>query len=458
MRQKPKLALRALTAAAAVLIALPLAILTTLPTSALAVTNHSNGASVAGRAKPPTATATETTCTPAAASGPQRCVRVQRQRLSLSTLSAAQRSDRNAMLSKQIAKDKASRTNAATASSSVSLTPPADCLLVPGNVAGNYDPNPDRFTSCSDAMITVTSYPVVDWVPDYKNPNGGFQYEDAQWNSYSATSQSWTHGLIVVGYPAPTYAWGTLDAGISAQMYSGCYLATGICTAISLGNPDPQSVTVLPSSTQEFGWTEYDDGPSATSANSSNWMDSYLGVSYDLDIVPPEPVNDLSELSGRCDTMATATDGCVDEYYYPVLTYNAQINPLVQPVAQHIYNAQSGIPANGGLSIAWGVPSAYNSTGQALTRDTTPGDDVRNNAVACASVTTTPGVTSCDEFPFKSTYQGAAFQSVWSAVPVPISANSSQGGLTGAFYNSNRVIDDDPFYVNVVLQNGAVSW
>jgi len=44
-------------------------------------------------------------------------------------------------------------------------------------------------------------------------------------------------------------------------MYSGCYLATGICTAISLGNPDPQSVTVLPSSTQEFGWTEYDDGP-----------------------------------------------------------------------------------------------------------------------------------------------------------------------------------------------------
>lgn len=249
-----------------------------------------------------------------------------------------------------------------------------------------------------------------------------------------------------------------LDTGVSAQMYSGCYLATGICTAISLGTPDPQSVTILPSSTQEFGWTEYDDGPSATTANSSNWMDSYLGVSYDLDAVPPEPVNDLSELSGRCDTMATATDGCVDEYYTPVLTYNAQTNPLVQPVAQHIYNAQSGIPANGGLSIAWGVPPSYNSTGKALNRDTTPGDDTRNNAVACASVPITTGVTSCDEFPFKSTYQGAYFQSVWSAIAVPVSANSSQGGLTGAFYNSNRVIDDDPFYVNVVLQSGAVSW
>jgi hypothetical protein len=455
MQQKPKLALRALTAAAAVLIALPLAILTTLPTSALAVTNHANGASVAGRAKPPAPTTAETTCTPAAASGPQRCIRVQRQRLSLSTLSAAQRSDRNAMLSKQIAKDKASRTNAATASA-VSLTPPADCLMTPGTEAANYVPNPDRFTSCSDAMITITSYPVVDGVPDYANPNGGFQYEDAQWNSYSATSQSWTHGLIVVGYPAPTYAWGTLVSGVSAQMDSGCYLATGICTAISLGNPDPQSVTVLPSSTQEFGWTEYDDGPSATTANSSNWMDSYLGVSWDLDIVPPEPVNDLSELSGRCDTMATATDGCVDEYYYPVLTYNAQTNPLVEPVAEHILKAQSGV-ANGGLSIAWGVPSAYNSTGQPLTRDATPGDDTRNRNVACANVTLQTG-QNCDEFPLATTYQGAYFQPVYSAVAVPASANSSQGGLTSAFNNSNRVIDDDPFYVNVVLMNGQVSW
>ena len=451
MRQKPKLALRALTAAAAVLIALPLAILTTLPMSALAATNHSNGASVAGRAKPPTPTKTDTTCTSATSSGPQRCIRVQRQRLSLSTLSAAQRNDRNAMLGKQIAKDKASRTNAPTASS-VSLTPPADCLMDPGNPAGNYEPNPDRFTSCSDSMITVTSYPVVDGVPDYENPNGGFQYEDAQWNSYSATSQSWTHGLIVVGYPAPTYAWGTLETGISAQMYSGCYLATGICTAISLGNPDPQSVTVLPCSTQEFGWTEYDDGPSATTANSSNWMDSYLGVSYDLDIAPPTVINDLSELSGRCDTMATSTDGCVDEYYYPVLTYNAITNPLVAPVAQHIYNAQ-----NGGLVTAWGVPSVYKSNGQPLTRDATPGDDTRNRNVACAGVTLLTG-QSCDEFPLATTYQGAFFQSDYSAVAVPSTANSSQGGLTSAFNKSNRVIDDDPFYVNVVLQSGAVSW
>jgi hypothetical protein len=71
--------------------------------------------------------------------------------------------------------------------------------------------------------------------------------------------------------------------------------------------------------------------------------------------------------------MATATDGCVDEYYYPTLTYNGQTNPLVEPVAQHIYNAQ-----NGGLVTAWGVPSAYKSNGKPLTKDTTPGDDTLN--------------------------------------------------------------------------------
>ena len=196
MQQKQRLALRALTTAAAVLIALPLAILTALPTAALAATNQSNGASVAGRAKPPAPTTTKTTCTSAAASGPQRCIRVQR--LSLSTLSAAQRSARDTILSKQIAKDKASRTNAVTASSSVSLTPPAGCQFVPGTGATGWLAYPDRFTSCSDFLFTITAYPVVDGVPDYSNPVGGFEWEDAQWTSYSATSQSWTHGLIVV--------------------------------------------------------------------------------------------------------------------------------------------------------------------------------------------------------------------------------------------------------------------
>jgi Deoxyribonuclease NucA/NucB len=85
-------------------------------------------------------------------------------------------------------------------------------------------------------------------------------------------------------------------------------------------------------------------------------------------------------------------------------------------------------------------------------------DQTANNRVACASVVTIPGQTNCDEFPLATTYQGAAFQPVWSAVAVPVTANSSQGGITNAFYKGNRVIDDDAFYVLAILSNGSISW
>jgi len=128
----------------------------------------------------------------------------------------------------------------------------------------------------------------------------------------------------------------------------------------------------------------------------------------------------------------------------------------VAPVAQHIYTAQSGV-ASGGLSIAWGVPSNFNSTRKPLNRDMNQSDINANRNAACAGVPIPTG-DSCDEFPLASTYQGAAFQSVYSAVAVPSSANNSQGGLTSAFYTSNRVNDDDPFYVDAVLPNGTYSW
>jgi hypothetical protein len=58
-----------------------------------------------------------------------------------------------------------------------------------------------------------------------------------------------------------------------------------------------------------------------------------------------------------------------------------------------------------------------------------------------------------------STYEGAHFQSDYSIQGVPQSANDSQGGITGAFYNGpNRIIDEDPFWVNVVLADGTTSW
>lgn len=51
------------------------------------------------------------------------------------------------------------------------------------------------------------------------------------------------------------------------------------------------------------------------------------------------------------------------------LTYDSTANPLVGPVAQHIFTAQTATQANGGLITRWGVPPSVNDDGAALHRD-----------------------------------------------------------------------------------------
>ncbi|MBO2465543.1 hypothetical protein J4709_49095 [Actinomadura sp. LCR2-06] len=63
-----------------------------------------------------------------------------------------------------------------------------------------------------------------------------------------------------------------------------------------------------------------------------------------------------------------------------------------------------------------------------------------------------------------STREGAANTNLpvpnqdWSWRTVPQSANDAQGGVTGPFYQKNRVLDGDAFWLRVVLQDGRKSW
>jgi hypothetical protein len=144
--------------------------------------------------------------------------------------------------------------------------------------------------------------------------------------------------------------------------------------------------------------------------------------------------------------------GCVNWYFEPTVTFDARTNPLVEPVAQHIYNAQTNPPSSGGLQTKWGIPP------NSLSRDTSEADRRANNNAACRSVVLGPE-ENCDEFPMASTYEGAAFQPDFSAVAVPTNANSSQGGILNAFYSgANRVVDGDFFYVKAILADGSASW
>jgi len=391
----------------------------------------------------------ETKCTTVASGQTDLCASMQA--MPMSKLTSAQRIQRA-----QVMGAGAGTARPATESPALTVTLPTQCDFTAG--IGGLDANPDRFTSCADTFWLYTTYEVTDGVITI---TGTFNFEDLQWASYSATSSTWEHGLETLGYE--TGATGTLEDGFSALLQSNCFFdGAGICTATSLTTPDPQPVDITPHSTSVFEWTEQDAGPASTTAGSDTILSGTLGVVWDVTAPVPGIAIDVPNaavgspttgLDGRCDTIATRTDGCVNDLFIPTLTYNSRSNPLVGPVARHIYTAQTATPANGGLKTKWGVPAS----GEPLNRDMSASDQRANRRAACSKVRLRPG-TSCDEYPLATTYEGAAFNSDFSVFVVPTSANDSQGGITGSFYGSNRVIDDDAFWVRAILPNGTASW
>jgi len=430
-----KLAGRSLPALAA---GLALAFLSTLPALASQSPPVRNGLAAAARA------AATSACPPRTQwSGiTVRCMRVRR--LTVSQLSPADRALMHAALA-EIASGSPGHLRIPALplrrpAAAAPIIPPAQCVFIPGVLV-----NPDRFTACLDTLWQVTDLLIIDGVP---HPMGTFDMNDLQWASFSGTSASWTHGMLMMALTGT----GSLLGGFEAELYSGCFLAQGICTAVSLTSPDPQTVTILPRGTYAFGWSEFDQGPSSLTTGASNNLSPFMGVQF-LNTAPDGATAPFFDhvRAGRCDTIARTTDGCVNQNFTPTVTYSGVTHPLVAPVAQHIFTAEHT------LAVNWGVPPGHFANDQPLTRDMNPADIRLNNLVACRGVTLAPG-QNCDEYPLATTHEGAAFQNAFSALAVPASANSSQGGTTRAFYRNNRVIDGDPFYVLAILANGTRSW
>jgi hypothetical protein len=327
---------------------------------------------------------------------------------------------------------------------------PARCHFTDAEAfAKSATANPDRVTSCADGVFAAVNYETTTTAPFFE-VTGFFFWEDQQWEIYRTTRGNWTHGLVVLGYRLG--ASGTLDGGVTADLGSNCDIFAGVCSATSAAVPDPQLVAITPGSRHAFEWTESDAGASSTTRGAVNVLNPDLGVTWtDISTTPAKSATDIGQLHGRCDRIITTTDGCVNEAFTPTVTYSAVKTPKVAPVAQHIFNAQHT------LSIAWGVPASARANGRVLTRDTSAADQRANNRAACRTVRLAAG-QNCDEFPLATTFQGASFQPVFSAVAVAAAANSSQGGTTRGFYAGNRLINHDPFYVLAILANGSRSW
>jgi hypothetical protein len=170
------------------------------------------------------------------------------------------------------------------------------------------------------------------------------------------------------------------------------------------------------------------------------------------------PAYDTDVQTVRCDNAlpGPSRPGCVFPLQTPTLSYHFGSEG---ELAEHISRAQrSGLPGT-------------------LTRVTDSVRIAKNRATACRASYRSPG-KDCDEYPFASTYEGAAsgggprtFAGCGISA-VPQGATGSKGfsvcminrgqNQTGGsqllfFYNNNRVLDKDPFRVSVGPWLGAAA-
>jgi hypothetical protein len=145
----------------------------------------------------------------------------------------------------------------------------------------------------------------------------------------------------------------------------------------------------------------------------------------------------------RCDSaayFAPTKGGCAYPSFVDNIFDVSAANPKIAPAAEFMADAQNEITNHAGQP----------SSDTPLQRTTNKDIKKDNREVACKGVTSKPG-NSCDEYPFATTYQGAAQVPVgdWKSKSLKASANSLVGSYLSTFVLKNRIMDGDPYYVNI---------
>jgi hypothetical protein len=156
------------------------------------------------------------------------------------------------------------------------------------------------------------------------------------------------------------------------------------------------------------------------------------------------PVGDV--FRPRCDNTPRITPQRLGGCVYPDVPALWQIdvaNPRVDAVGWHVLWAQQN------LAQPWGVIDSryplhrtFDQALQTANRNVACGDDVPRPP-------NRPDLT-CDEYPFAQTYEGASRNPDYSCHFLDGPDNSREGSLRRASLNGQRVLENDPFYVQVI--------
>jgi hypothetical protein len=222
--------------------------------------------------------------------------------------------------------------------------------------------------------------------------------------------------------------WGTIKA-MELELAAGC---SAPCS--------PASRIILPNTLMEPGETRTGEvtfsdhprpGPDTMAVTLKAWM-TEPGKPQGSPIAHTAP-------TVRCDNLfGNRRAGCVIPSYTPTLTSMASL----PAIAANIARIQKAGPHHYGDQALGGLP---------LTRTTSTKVENANRSTACPASRKRPRGKSCDEYPFAKTWQGASKTTPpdWGWAWVPVSEQNSQGGLLGAFYAANRILNNDAFWVKV---------
>ncbi|GAA3166333.1 hypothetical protein GCM10010531_18680 [Blastococcus jejuensis] len=280
------------------------------------------------------------------------------------------------------------------------------------------------------AIVGTLEYGVVDYIYS-SNTSVNFMHQ-VQWDFHAATG---------VGQTLP-------------QTISGRASCTGNCYVNTLDFPSqPATVGRQAYATALNTTTATTSGAIAhSSATTYYHFTGSNGTSTEGSITAPRI---------RCDNAmpGTINTGCAFDQFVPTMQYSRSGSRA--QVAAHIQQAQaSGLP--GSASARSFLHRLTNST---LT--------TKNGSTACGSpppAPLAPAGSSCDEYPFRSTYEGAytgggtartqagcyyvivnpsTGSSGYSICSVNLDQNRNAGADLGGFYTRNRVINADPFMVEI---------
>ncbi|MEU8136530.1 NucA/NucB deoxyribonuclease domain-containing protein [Streptodolium elevatio] len=257
--------------------------------------------------------------------------------------------------------------------------------------------------------------------------------------------------------------WKTIGTVDDSRMMRLDLTCSGSC------NPDPNNGAYLSlANWKSSGLTYVEFNPAVSTSGTG--VDQVAFYNFKGDIA----INGVSELGTRfadnqfrCDeaTYVAVSSGCVFNKATEIFSIN-RADVTVQETAAHIYaaldNPTSTMPAGTYKKIPGGIGSGLPLTRLHPTTDRQQITDNTSTAVSsCRRYWNTPGqrytqnaqgvyTYDCDEYPFKTTAEGARNAGVnYSVRPVKKEDNQRAGNamLNVAFYQGMRVISGDKFYV-----------